>query len=561
MTLRTRLFSLLFVIAAVLTVVVTMHLLEFYNLKDDSTAMNLAGSMRYRANRVVILVHDYLDTESVDEKTAIRREIDGEVALVEQIVEGLRHGDLELGLHQASTTSASFLRQLDSVEVGWQNYKAKVYQEIALRHANASITDLRHQCDALVTEIHKAVGLLEQAQKEKLLSDLKLDGVSLGIVVAAFAGLIVFTRKRILAPLREVDHFAVRLGGGDLDARIAFPGLLTGRDEIGALARALNDMAAKLKDLYYTLDRKVQERTQELTATNEELIASQEELRENYVQLEQAMQQLKVAQEALIRMEKSSSMGTLAAGVAHEINNPLSGIIGYAEGLIRDIEAGRFNNEKALKALQRICDSGWRCARIVSALKSYARQGDVVMGSENINDLLEDALHLTSAQLREKNIEVIKELNETLSAKPVVCDGGKMRQVIVSLLMNAMEAVPPHSGRITLRSNAVNGGAVVEIEDNGCGMSKDILPKIFDPFYTTKEVGHGMGLGLAMCKGYIDSHQGNIAVSSDEGNGTRFTITIPFQQSGSSSASSHNGDEASMGRYDDSTGPTGYRGI
>lgn len=561
MTIKARLLSVVVFMIAVIIAVITLHFFSFFALEEDATAVNLAGNMRFRSNKITLLLQDYLSAPSAAEQATVREGIDAEVSYVEKIMAGLRQGDPELGLKRRPTDDAAFLAQLAVVERKWLDYKAHVYEALSTGTDEAGMKELRSRCHDLVSEVHTAVGLLEKASMSKIDKDIKLEMSVLVVVGLVLAGIMLFVRKRVLRPLQRATELAARLGTGDLSARMDSPALLSGNDEIAMLGRTLNDMATRLQDLYDTLERKVRDRTEELMATNQELVASQSELKLNYESLEKLHDRLKATQEALIQAEKCSSIGTLAAGVAHEINNPLAAVIGYAEGLIRDIEKGQFDGERALMALQKLCDAGWRCARIVTALKAYSRQGDVVMSPENINYLVEDALNLTAMQLREKNIKVRKDLCDRLSDQLVECDGGKIRQVVVNLLMNAREAMPSQGGEITVRSMTQNGSAVVEVADTGSGMPKEVLSKVFDPFYTTKEVGHGMGLGLAVARGIIDCHQGDISVDSEPGKGTRVTFTIPYVKKAQDPPRQSPDKAPGLGRYDDSTGPMGYKGF
>ena len=233
------------------------------------------------------------------------------------------------------------------------------------------------------------------------------------------------------------------------------------------------------------------------------------------VKLEQSLQQ----------SEKLSSIGLLAAGVAHEVNTPLTGVSSYTQmllGMIPETDP----KHALLQKMQRQTD---RASNIVGNLLNFSRTGN----SEDfiptdINKLLNDTLQLLEPQLRKSNCEIVKEY---VDDPPVIlASSGKLQQVFTNLILNARDAMPL-GGTISLRTNAdADGSLIVEVADTGDGISQENLGKVFDPFFTTKEVGNGTGLGLAVTYGIVQEHSGTITVDSREGNGTRFRLLFPPAQ-------------------------------
>lgn len=221
-------------------------------------------------------------------------------------------------------------------------------------------------------------------------------------------------------------------------------------------------------------------------------------------------------------LDKLSSLGTLTSGVAHEINNPLTGIIGYTEMLLMQDPAG---NTK--KYLQNIYDSAIRCKRIVENMLTFSRQTPAEMSPENINEIIDKTIELHEYWLRTTNIEIVKDYGDVPS---VGIDRQQMQQVVLNLLINAEHAVTDcgRRGRIEFRTEYDKGsnGIIVTVSDNGKGIPKDVLPRIFDPFFTTKSVNEGTGLGLSIAHGIIAEQGGTIEVSSTSGKGTSFIITF-----------------------------------
>ncbi|MDR1727265.1 MAG: PDZ domain-containing protein [Acidobacteriota bacterium] len=222
----------------------------------------------------------------------------------------------------------------------------------------------------------------------------------------------------------------------------------------------------------------------------------------------------------LLQAEKLSSVGLLAAGVAHEINTPLTGISSYTQMLLKgDVEAGR---RKAL--LEKIERQTFRAAEIVGNLLNFSRLGGDEFAAVDINRVIHDSLSLLDHQLDRKRIRVASDLGERLA--PVYGNTGKLQQVFVNLFLNARDAMPA-GGEIAIRTGMDESMVVVDVSDTGGGIPQENLQRIFDPFFTTKGVGRGTGLGLAVSYGIIQEHGGGIFVESDAGKGTRFTLRLP----------------------------------
>lgn len=225
----------------------------------------------------------------------------------------------------------------------------------------------------------------------------------------------------------------------------------------------------------------------------------------------------------LLQAEKLSAVGELIAGVAHELNNPLTTVIGYAQLLLESDLPGRFHPDVA-----KINDQAMRCAKIVAKLLTFAREHKPEKQPINLNTIIEDTLALRSYQLRMDNIQVVRDLDPQLPV--VMADPFQMQQVCLNIILNAQQAMAPfQNGRLTLRSRVVAGYARVEISDTGPGIPSDLLGRIFDPFFTTKPAGKGTGLGLSICYGVIQEHAGRIWVESQVNQGATFIFELPIQ--------------------------------
>ena len=234
------------------------------------------------------------------------------------------------------------------------------------------------------------------------------------------------------------------------------------------------------------------------------------------------------ANRAVARAEKLAAVGRLAAGVVHEINNPLATISACAEALESRLNEGAFDASPEVEDLRDylslIRSEAFRCKSITNGLLDFSRTRAGEYMPVNINEVISSAARLVTHQRRGDNIEIRIEVMEQLS--PVSGDEGQLKQAVIALATNGIDAMPD-GGRLTLRGRNENDHVLVEIGDTGVGIAPENLTKIFDPFFTTKEVGRGTGLGLAVCYGIVTEHGGRLDVQSALGTGTTFTISLP----------------------------------
>jgi two-component system NtrC family sensor kinase len=240
-----------------------------------------------------------------------------------------------------------------------------------------------------------------------------------------------------------------------------------------------------------------------------EKIAAEKKLKEILVQVAQS--------------EKMASLGQLAAGVAHEINNPLTGILLYA-----NLALERFDNEDPVrKYLKSVIDDADRCRDIVKNLLAYSRQASPTKEIFQVNSLVEHGLNLIRDQELFLNITVVKEMSEEMML--IYADKNQLSQVIINLVMNAVDAMEK-KGTLTLRTYRKKPlkKVYIEVSDTGCGVAKENLSKIFDPFFTTKKIGKGTGLGLSTSYGIIKKNGGQISIKETSSRGTTFLIELPL---------------------------------
>jgi signal transduction histidine kinase len=235
----------------------------------------------------------------------------------------------------------------------------------------------------------------------------------------------------------------------------------------------------------------------------------------------------------LLQAEKMSSIGMLAAGVAHEINNPLTSVAGYSEALLRRLrddhglaEDSRLRDFK--KYLEVIIRESYRCKGIIDSLLSFSRKSEGAMGLVNLNEILGEVLELVRHRARNERIEIRELLQQDLPL--VKGDSSGLLQVFLNLTMNALQAIDG-PGTIEICTAEHNDQTVTAcISDSGCGISTTLQEQIWDPFFTTKEVGKGIGLGLAVTYNIIKKHGGEVFVESTPGKGSKFTVRLPLCQ-------------------------------
>jgi two-component system NtrC family sensor kinase len=351
----------------------------------------------------------------------------------------------------------------------------------------------------------RTIGMLYVGMLERPYIDLRnrvmatFAGIA-GLCSLLLLGLLAVVAGRITRPLAVMVEATGKIAQGDLRHRVA----LEGRDEIGRLAGAFNRMTDELsrahEDLTQwgrTLERRVEERTRQLRETQDQLVVS----------------------------EKLASLGKIAAGVAHEINNPLTSILLNTHLLLErpGVDAGQ------AETLGLIADETSRCATIVRGLLEFARQTPSQAAPTDINEIVERTLLLLEKQASVRNIGIEKALDRALPAIEV--DRNKIQQVFSNLAINACEAMPS-GGTLTVGSRLSRDGTHIEIrfDDTGVGIAKENIPRLFDPFFTTKSFG--TGLGLSVSYGIIRQRGGTILVESEVGKGTVFTVRIPLADPG-----------------------------
>lgn len=345
-----------------------------------------------------------------------------------------------------------------------------------------------------VLDVQMSLATLDAAQAAS-----QRRGIALAVVVILISALLmaVIVYKAVHLPTKKLRRGTEALAQGDLDVVID----LDRSDELGALARSFNHMAGELRTWSKTLEQRVQEKTDELERIHQQMM----------------------------QVEKAASLGKMAATVAHELNNPLSGIITYAKLIARRLRGQLPEGEERtamLDDLELIRSESMRCGKIVRDLLTYARESRPEFQPVHLHEVVEHALKLVAHHTQLEHVETETDLR--LAEDVVVCDREQIVQALIALMVNAVEAMP-QGGRLVLSTweAAAAGRVCLSVSDTGIGIPAELRERIFDPFFSTKSETKGVGLGLAVVYGIVQRHEGTIAVTSAPGTGTTFTLEIP----------------------------------
>jgi two-component system, NtrC family, sensor kinase len=319
-----------------------------------------------------------------------------------------------------------------------------------------------------------------------------------GSIVLGSALAVGFIWLVVYRPVKELIAGTHRVADGDLTYRLP----VRTADELGDLAASFNKMTAKVEGVQSEIEEQVRRKTAELERIHKTLLST----------------------------EKMASIGKLAATVAHEINNPLFGIITYARLTLRGVQKLEFEGrDEMAEQLETIERESKRCGELVKSLLTFSRQAPSQRVPQDLNIVVHRAVQLVKPKLDMQGIELTEKLAEPMP--PVDCDANQIQQVILVLMVNASEAMGA-GGKLEVSTEIDTDGenGVVRVKDNGSGIPEDVLPRIFDPFFTTKEDQNRTGLGLAVAASIVEQHAGEIKVKSEAGVGTEFRIALPVSQ-------------------------------
>ena len=406
-------------------------------------------------------------------KSSVRKEERGEPAAIEKIRE-----------------------KLEQIKPNMEDIRWPT-DENRINTLESQLTDLAAMTERLPTGLHQELAGFSDAVRSQYRLIRLIAFLALGGSLVLLAILLRLSYIWIFQPLRVLVAGSRRVASGDFEFRIES----SSDDEFGELARAMNQMTERFEGIRDDLDEQVRKRSEEV-----------------------------------IRSERLASVGFLAAGVAHEINNPLASIAMSAESLPRRIRAltdpnrGTEEKKEALGIVEKyvgmIENEAFRCKKITEKLLDFSRSGGGEKSRADLTEIAAGMVDMVRTQTRYRNRTI-----EILSAKPVIVkvNAQEMKQVILNLLTNALDSLGA-DGRVKIQIEERRREAVLTVADNGCGMTPEIIANIFEPFFTNKEPGEGTGLGLAIANRIVLAHHGTIAAeSAGPGRGSRFRVTLPME--------------------------------
>jgi two-component system NtrC family sensor kinase len=384
------------------------------------------------------------------------------------------------------------------------NMVAPIYNEPSCSNASCHA----HRAQTKVLGVVDVALRLDPVQKQTRAITLQTVILTALEVAIGAAFVILFTKRFVATPIQQLIGGTKAVSEMELDQPIK----ITRRSqEIDELVDSFNKMRERLKlavadlnEMQQTLESKVDERTR----------------------------QLQVAQRKLIQSDRLATLGQLAASVAHEINNPVSGVLNLSMLLERLMAKGEYppgREAEFRKYLSLISTETARVGRIVSDLLAFSRRSKPQRAPADLNKLVRTTLGLADHKLKLISAEVVLELQDDLPL--VECDSSQIQQVILNLILNGAQAMQPRGGgKLTIRTRELADETVeLCVQDTGEGIAPENLSKIFDPFFTTKAEGKGVGLGLAVLYGIVKAHEGEVEVTSQRNEGTTFTVTLPLK--------------------------------
>lgn len=436
-----------------------------------------------------------------------------------RIIDSTRAAEVGLTVDRRAEGCVRCHRSAEPLQQVARSDKARLFSAPDGRHLLGSMEVIRnepschtaschfHRADQSVLGVLDIVYSLDDIDRSLRRNGLVIGGLALGFGLSAFLAIQLLVRRFVYRPLRDLEAGARRLAEGNLEQPIP----VRSGDELGQLAESFNTMTGalrtsreQLRDWARTLEEKVERRTRELRRAEAEAA----------------------------RGEKLASVGLLAAGIAHELNNPLTGILTFSNLIRKKLPEGSPDAED----MDLVIRETRRCAAIIRRLLDFAREKAPEKKYCDLNGLIEETVRIVERPAQVRDIEVRLELDPGLPQAWV--DADLIRQVVMNLLVNAQQAIEDR-GSITIATRRVEAPvpagaapqamAEISITDTGSGIPEQNLKRIFDPFFTSKEPGKGTGLGLSVSHGIVSAHGGSIRVESRVGEGSTFRVLLPFE--------------------------------
>ena len=478
-------------------------------IKNSTRFAMLANNQAYVDN----IIHDVGNQGSIDKVRILSK--DG------TIVHSTYPSEVGLKVDRNAEACVICHKGSTPLEAIPQTQRSRTFVTFEGKHMLGSVDVIRNEPSCYNSDCHhhsKAqtvlgvvdiVYSLDDMDRRMRANAITMVALSLGFILIAALSVGFFVHRLVYVPLRDLETGARRLSSGNLEQTIP----VRSDDEFGQLAASFNSMTVAL--------RKSEEELREWGRTLEQKV-------------EKRTQELRIAEAETVRSEKLASVGLLASGIAHELNNPLTGVLTFTTLLRRKMPDGSADAED----LDLVIRETRRCATIIRRLLDFAREKTPEKKFADLNHVIQDTARIIERPASFRDIEIAMDLDPDLPQ--VWVDADLIKQVIMNMLVNAQHAIE-HEGSITVRSRrcpqprspepGMAPVPMVEIAiiDTGCGIPEKNLKRIFDPFFTSKEVGKGTGLGLSVSHGIVRAHGGAIEVESMVGKGSTFRIYLPVE--------------------------------
>lgn len=510
---------------------------------ETAPALLALGEIKANVNRIQQEAVSFVLLQSESGQTT---QAEKEVEELQEAKETLEKWEAELAKVADNEKEKEFVEQIDKNEQTIYNLAMSLVNVTTEGKSRQNILVLKEEFeekeknfnDLIATVIEHEISDLHQGDEaaDKLASHATslIVAISLAAVILAITGGYLISRT-ISNPIEKLRDAAIEIGRGDFSQRAQ----VESKDEIGILAESFNQMADEIQKRNEELqtmneelrstneelecsNEELRSTTEELEASNEELQSTTEELEVSNEELRTTNEELETTQEKLIQQEKLAAVGQLASGVGHELRNPLGVIKNAAYYIKTKVGSDDPKLVKHLTIMEREINNS---NRIISDLLGFSRTRLPSIAPSDVNKMVENAMEAIEMP---ENVLLVKELNPNLPK--AVVDDNQMHQVFVNLGLNAIQAMT-EGGQFKVKTKLDNDYIEVEFSDSGCGIPKENLKKLFDPFFSTK--ARGVGLGLAVTHGIIERNNCKIEVESKVSEGTTFVVKLPVEKQAS----------------------------
>ena len=519
MTIKTKLLTSVIISFFIVAAVGIVLSYSFKNIQESSKKNRIVSAVVKNVFELNILMYDYLAHPL--ERARIQWQI--QTISIEEHIRGLESNNPEVRIIVENLIKSN--QDINSIFIRLVEISEKT--DLAGPKKLALLTELKERLthrlfirsQSMVESAHK----LDDIYKADMLSAQQrvfLFIIVFMIILVIWTSLIAVSFERsLLRPIMRLRRGTKIVAGGDLDYKIG----LSQKDEIGKLSRSFDEMTMRLKSSRAVLQDEITERNkaeEELKKVHEEIEAWNRELE---TRVREKTDELIKSQAQVVQADKLSSIGQMAAGIAHELNSPLTGLI----SMISHYKKGAEKDSKEHRELSLMSSACEYMAKIVKDFNTFSCKSRGEITECNLNEIIESSLGLITNELKAKNIQITK---DHADEHPMIIKGDRteLQQVAMNIIRNAVDAMDD-GGELVIKSGISEdkSSVILKFIDNGCGIKKENIDSVFEPFFTTKPPGKGTGLGLSVSYAIVKNHEGKIKVESEAGKGTEFEVLLP----------------------------------